>query len=290
MADRVEIPPALRGEPQQQISQISSYLFRLAEGLNVAFDGMQSSGTPSSGTAIMSMSQYTELRDMIGTVAKDMTKGIENALKKAEESGEFDGNGIASVQFNEDATITFFFTDGTEFTTPVIKGEPGEDYVLTEEDKEEIAGMVPGGSGGSSVTVSPDAPENPTLGSLWYDTDEEIVAAQDYVVESGTSGIWTYRKWNSGLAECWGTYITTGNYYSGPYAGWFYGYQVNVPYPFTFKTVKSGTHNMKVGSGFCASCNVIGDALDSATCLGLSNVNTANSDIAIMLHVFGTWK
>ena len=27
----------------------------------------------------------------------------------------------------------------------------------------------------------------------------------DYVVEQGTSGIWTYRKWNSGLAECWGT-------------------------------------------------------------------------------------
>ena len=26
----------------------------------------------------------------------------------------------------------------------------------------------------------------------------------DYVVEQGTSGIWTYRKWNSGLAEYWG--------------------------------------------------------------------------------------
>ena len=27
---------------------------------------------------------------------------------------------------------------------------------------------------------------------------------QDYVVQQGTSGIWTYRKWNSGIAECWG--------------------------------------------------------------------------------------
>lgn len=25
----------------------------------------------------------------------------------------------------------------------------------------------------------------------------------DYVVEQGTSGSWTYRKWNSGVAECW---------------------------------------------------------------------------------------
>lgn len=27
----------------------------------------------------------------------------------------------------------------------------------------------------------------------------------DYIVEEGTSGIWTYRKWASGIAECWGT-------------------------------------------------------------------------------------
>lgn len=26
----------------------------------------------------------------------------------------------------------------------------------------------------------------------------------DYIVEQGTSGVWTYRKWNSGVAECWG--------------------------------------------------------------------------------------
>ncbi len=25
----------------------------------------------------------------------------------------------------------------------------------------------------------------------------------DYVIEQGTSGIWTWRKWNSGVAECW---------------------------------------------------------------------------------------
>lgn len=28
----------------------------------------------------------------------------------------------------------------------------------------------------------------------------------DYIVEQGTSGIWTYRKWESGIAECWGNW------------------------------------------------------------------------------------
>ena len=27
----------------------------------------------------------------------------------------------------------------------------------------------------------------------------------DYIVEQGTSGRWTYEKWNSGKAVCWGT-------------------------------------------------------------------------------------
>lgn len=30
-----------------------------------------------------------------------------------------------------------------------------------------------------------------------------VVGINDYVTEQGTSGGWTYRKWNSGVAECW---------------------------------------------------------------------------------------
>ena len=30
----------------------------------------------------------------------------------------------------------------------------------------------------------------------------------DYIVEQNTSGIWTYRKWASGIAECWGKSYT----------------------------------------------------------------------------------
>lgn len=57
----------------------------------------------------------------------------------------------------------------------------------------------------------------------------------DYVVEQGTSGIWTYRKWNSGLAECWGIYTTT----SACTKAWgtlFYSDTLapRINYPFTF--------------------------------------------------------
>lgn len=44
--------------------------------------------------------------------------------------------------------------------------------------------------------------------------------ADDYVVEHGTSGIWTYRKWNSGIAECWASKSFT----SGSWNAWGGGF------------------------------------------------------------------
>ena len=66
-------------------------------------------------------------------------------------------SGIAQIIFNDDYTITFIMTDGREFTTGSIrgatgpqgetgpqgpKGDPGDDYVLTAQDKADIAGLV----------------------------------------------------------------------------------------------------------------------------------------------------
>lgn len=43
-------------------------------------------------------------------------------------------------------------------------------------------------------------------GVVRYRTKAELQGdlAADYIVSQGTSGIWTFRKWASGVAECWG--------------------------------------------------------------------------------------
>ena len=56
--------------------------------------------------------------------------------------------------------------------------------------------------------------------------------AVDYIVEEGTSGIWTYRKWNSGKVELWGH--TTGSVPSG-----WSSVGVVVQFPFTDFTLLS---------------------------------------------------
>lgn len=59
--------------------------------------------------------------------------------------------GIDTIVFNPDYTLTFNMTNGETFTTGSIRGEQGQtgakgdagdDYVLTQADKEEIAGLV----------------------------------------------------------------------------------------------------------------------------------------------------
>lgn len=43
-------------------------------------------------------------------------------------------------------------------------------------------------------------------GCVYYRTPAELLEdlGADYIVEQGKSGAWTYRKWASGVAECWG--------------------------------------------------------------------------------------
>ena len=51
-------------------------------------------------------------------------------------------NGIKTITQNNDYTLTITLNDGTTYTTSSIKGTDGQDYVLTENDKQEIAGLV----------------------------------------------------------------------------------------------------------------------------------------------------
>lgn len=59
----------------------------------------------------------------------------------------------------------------------------------------------------------------------------------DYIVEQGTDGGWTYRKWNSGIAECW----YRGNYGSVTLntilATDIVSASMQFTYPFTFATI-----------------------------------------------------
>lgn len=58
------------------------------------------------------------------------------------------------------------------------------------------------------------------------------VPVADFVKEQGTNDIWSYRKWNSGITECW--CVATGSVTLGSLVDGFYQKVVTVNYPFTF--------------------------------------------------------
>lgn len=65
--------------------------------------------------------------------------------------------------------------------------------------------------------------------------------SHDYIVAQGTSGIWFYRKWNSGLAEFWG-----GKQISG--AGSVNVPAVDFPFPLVELLYKSASAIYSSGS------------------------------------------
>lgn len=112
----------------------------------------------------------------------------------------------------------------------------------------------------------------------------------DYVVEQGTSGNWTYRKWNSGIAECWAYITFVPTVLSG---GWNI---VDVTLPFDFASTAYRVQITKARAG-----RYIGTVAD---CNGPQNVAHSNSYFTISytytyataytvgfnFRVDGTWK
>ena len=78
-------------------------------------------------------------------------------------------------------------TDGTGLWYAAAKS--GALYATAAETAPKF-GTLPIAQGGTGATTAANAVSG--------------LGIKDYVVAQGTSGIWTYRKWNSGIAECWG--------------------------------------------------------------------------------------
>ena len=91
------------------------------------------------------------------------------------------------------------------------------------------------------ITYGEESPDKKTVGQLYlqyYDTEPEV----DYVVSFGVTGIWTYRRWRSGLAECWGTIKLNTTIQTTLDEAPFYSDNKSmkkISYPFTFSDVPS---------------------------------------------------
>lgn len=115
----------------------------------------------------------------------------------------------------------------------------------------------------------------------------------DYVVEQGTSGIWTYRKWNSGISECWGT-STRSNVAMGQWGSTvlYYGTITADSWPSNLFTSAPNANmfaRVSGGNGWLTqTTNMTASTTGTRYVIGVSN--TTLSAVNIVTHAIGRWK
>lgn len=117
------------------------------------------------------------------------------------------------------------------------------------------------------------------------------VDASDYVIEQGTSGIWTYRKWESGIAECWGTHSATASVTTA-WGYTFYG-SVDMPnFPSIFIATPSRQATLSTPGGY--AWLVPNSSNLSSTSPGgmyiFSGTSVSSVSCTISVHAIGRWK
>lgn len=116
-----------------------------------------------------------------------------------------------------------------------------------------------------------------------------ITSNADYVVEQGTSGIWRYRKWNSGIAECWGT-ATSGNFAPSTTTSGGVSYRIlSTSFPTSFfTTTPTAQVNCKWGTGVSwASARTLSTTTLEYAVFKLNNTSEAGD---MYIYAIGRWK
>ena len=116
------------------------------------------------------------------------------------------------------------------------------------------------------------------------------VTQTDFVVEQGEKNGWTYRKWNSGFAECWYSAVVEGmNVGAKNYEGFYYSETKQVSFPFTFTSVAY----INASGGSTAHVNIVRPFNNTTTNIGyivVGHAAVADATVRVNLEAKGKWK
>ena len=117
------------------------------------------------------------------------------------------------------------------------------------------------------------------------------VPVADYVVAQGISGNWRYRKWNSGIAECWAKItqtVTPGEVWAGTLN--LVPYVITVTTPIEFTGIDCVNASVYVGNGHTITSSVSDTPPNKISIPALSVYLTGQQGCRAYVHVMGRWK
>ena len=117
------------------------------------------------------------------------------------------------------------------------------------------------------------------------------------IVDSGTSGIWTYRKWSDGTAECWGTHSWTISSWTA-WGGTYYStYSGTINYPSgLFNATPTVVADGEASTGDCWLASrggaTYGGTKDHTASYFLMRASNGTNNITgyINIHAIGKWQ
>ncbi len=131
-------------------------------------------------------------------------------------NGEFDpmysSNNIF-VDTNMDVCLTTHLEDMTADISTLQTGKANLNHIHSYNDLTDkpsipvIPTSLPANGGNADTLDGKHASDFATTSHTHSKSQiSGLLEPSDYVIANGVSGIWTYRKWNSGVAECWGNH------------------------------------------------------------------------------------
>jgi len=115
-------------------------------------------------------------------------------------------------------------------------------------------------------------------------------SANNLLVEKGTDGIWTYRKWADGTSECWGRSGLNTVAINSAYGGAYYGSSMSAdPFPsgLFLNSAPMITSELLGGDGCWAG---IGTATTTQFTYYPFCVKSGNHSFVLSAHCIGKWK
>ena len=118
--------------------------------------------------------------------------------------------------------------------------------------------------------------------------------APDYVIAQGSSGNWRWRKWNSGVAECWQRYsyetvatVGAGNIFFVPQNIGGFAY----PFEFIAKPTELVSCDGNIGGWYATAHNLPTNTTTETGYYNFFSALSRPSDwVAMNIHVTGRWK
>lgn len=144
------------------------------------------------------------------------------------------------------------------------------------------------------ITYGTEAPDKDTIGHVYlqqYDAEPET----DYVVKSGISGIWTYQKWKSGIAKCFGVFsIETKVNAAIEGSSLFHNDTAieSINYPFAFKKTPAEITTIQSPGGivWLANRTKNTEAKSGVYMIISTDEQIANANYSISIQAEGLWK